>query len=173
MELTRLEIAKNIWPQLQNAKFKEFYVELLLEKYQKLERGINIFLVIITSSSVSAWAIFKIEWLQWVWAGLVCVSQIVILIRPYLNYSKYIKELNEKYYRLQAINLTYLQFWNNIKYEKVTPEEANKKQYELLLSLSEALKFSDGLIMPEKKEFCEEAKGKVESYLKLSMNYLN
>ncbi len=171
MELTRKEVGKMVWLQLQNAKFKEFYVELLLEKYQKLDKTINIYLVIATSSAVSAWAISKNDWFQWIWAIIVGISQIIILIRPYLNYSKYIKELNEKFYKLQAINLSYQKLWHDIKFDKTSPDEAASKDFEIRKSINDVLVFSDGLIMPENIKYSEKATSKLLSYLRITFNY--
>ena len=78
---------------MQNSKLKEFYIDLMLIKYQKKDKFINIFSVIVTSTSISAWAIWKESYLQWIWAVLVAASQIFSLIKPYLNYAKYMKEL--------------------------------------------------------------------------------
>ena len=87
MQITRKETYELIWNQMQNSKFKEFYIGYLIEKYQKRERLLNIFLVIVTSSSISAWAIWEVNILKWVWAVIIAISQIISLIKPYLNVS--------------------------------------------------------------------------------------
>lgn len=171
MELSREETAKIIWPQLQNAKFKEFYINLLLEKYQKQDRDVNIFLVLVTSTSISAWAIWKTDYLQWVWAVLVAASQVIQLIKPYLNYSKYIKELTEKYYHLQNLNLEYEKLWHDFKFEKMGLDKTCIKAFELKDAVTKTLKFGDGIILDDNKRFTELSRARVLLYLKSNFNY--
>lgn len=132
---------------MQNSKFKEFYLSLLLEKFQKRERIINIFLVIATSTSISAWAIWQLDYLKWLWAAIIALSQSISLIKPYLNYTKYAKELNEKFFLLQAINVEYEKLWLSYKFEKITNEQAFDKAFELKNTLTKGLNFSDDIIL--------------------------
>jgi len=170
MEINREETYKLIWSQLQNCKFKEIYIGLLLDRYQKRERFVNIFLVIVTSSSVSAWAIWKLQVLAVVWASMVGVSQILILVRPYLSYAKNIKELHEKYYLLQMLNLEYEKLWLSFKFEKVTPEDAFEKVFELKRSLTEKLNFSEDMIISEDTAMYRESKERLGVFLKVNYN---
>jgi hypothetical protein len=156
---------------MQNSKFKEFYIDLLLEKFQKRDRTINIFLVIATSTSISAWAIWQIAYLTWVWAAIVALSQIVLLIKPYLNYTKYAKELNEKHFLLQTLNVEYEKLWLSFKFEKITPETAFEKAFDLKNTLTKGMNFSEDIIISENKEIHAKAKGKVETYLQTYFNH--
>jgi len=170
MQITREETYRLIWNQLQNSKFKEFYINLLLAKFQKRDRLINIFLVIVTSASISAWAIWQLDYLKWLWAGLVAISQVVLLIKPYLNYTRYTKELNEKYIIIQTINLQYERLWSNFKFERITIEQAHDKALDLKEDLTKGLNFSEDIIISEKKNLAEKAKKKLLIYLKTNYN---
>jgi hypothetical protein len=171
MLLSREETCSLLWTQLQNSKYKEFQLNLLQEKFQKRDRLLNLFLVVVTSSSVSAWAIWKAEYLNWVWAGLIAVSQIVTLIKPYFNYSKHAKEISEKYFLLQALNIEYEKLWLNFKFEKILPELAFEKAFELKTSLSKALTFSDDVIITVGRKIEGEAKKQLLNYLVATFNY--
>lgn len=170
MKINREETYRLIWSQLQNSKFKEIYFNLLLERYQKRERLVNIFLVVITSSSVSAWAIWKLQVLEIIWASLVAFSQILILIKPYLSYTKNIKELHEKSYLLQMLNLEYEKLWLSFKFEKITPENAFEEVFKLKQSLTEKLNFSEDLIMSEDEKLYQKSKEKLGTFLKVNYN---
>lgn len=170
MKITREETYRLIWNQMQNSKFKEFYINLLLETFQKRERTINIFLVIVTSTSISAWAIWKFDYLQWLWAIIIAVSQIISLIKPYLNYSKYAKELNEKSFLLQTLNVEYEKLWLSYKFEKITNEQAFEKAFDLKNTLTKGLNFSEDIIISENKEIFSKAKEKLAHYLKNNFN---
>lgn len=170
MQISREETYRLIWNQMQNSKFKEFYINLLLEKFQKRERMINIFLVIITSSSISAWAIWQLDYLKWLWAALVAASQIIILARPYLNFTKYAKELNEKYLLLQTLNVEYEKLWLSYKFDQVSNKQAFEKAFDLKSNVAKILNFSEEIIMSENKRMIEKAKVKLASYLRTNFN---
>jgi len=171
MQISREETYRLIWNQMQNSKFKEFYINLMLEKFQKREKFINIFLVIITSTSISAWAIWKFDYLQWIWAVLVAASQIVLLIKPYLNYTKYTKELNEKYFLLQTLNVEYEKLWLSYKFEKITNEQAFEKAFDLKNTLTKGLNFSEEIILSENNNMVVKAKEKLRNYLRTNYNH--
>lgn len=171
MQISREETYQLIWNQMQNSKFKEFYINLLLERFQKMDRLINIFLVIVTSTSISAWAIWQFDYLKWLWAVLIAASQIMLLIKPYLNFTKYAKELNEKYFLLQTLNVEYEKLWLSYKFEKITNEQAFEKAFDLKNTLTKGLNFSDEIIISEKKELVAKAKEKLGNYLRTNFNY--
>jgi hypothetical protein len=171
MQITREETYRLLWNQMQNSKFKEFYIDLLLEKYQKRERTINIFLLLVTSSSISAWAIWQRPYLAWLWAAIIALSQIISLIKPYLNYAKYAKELNEKHFLIQTLNVEYEKLWVSFKFEKISTESAFEKAFELKNTLTKGMNFSDDIIISENKEIQAKAKEKVAIYLKTNFNH--
>ena len=171
MQITREETYRLLWNQMQNSKFKEFYIDLLLEKYQKRDRTINIFLVIVTSTSISAWAIWQIPYLAWLWAAIIAISQIISLIKPYLNYTKYAKELNEKHFLLQTLNVEYEKLWVSFKFEKISNEKAFERAFELKNTLTKGMNFSDDIIISDNKDLQVIAKEKVAIHLKTYFNH--
>lgn len=170
MEFSRKEAYTLLWGQIQNSKFQEIYLNLLLERFQKRDRLLNVFLVIATSSSISAWAIWKTDALEWLWALVVASSQVVLLIKPYLNYNKYIKELNDKYYLLRRINLDYEILWMKFKYEKTTTDEVFEKYSELKRLVSEKMVFSEDMIFSENDRIYQKSKAKLKDYLTIHFN---
>lgn len=161
---------KHIWRQLVNSKLTEIYYNLLLEKMQRREKALNIFLVVVTSTSVSAWAIWKTPYLQWVWASVVALSQIVTLIKPYLNYAKYARELNEKYFFLQGVNTEYERLWLDYRFETITDEKAFKRCFELKEKLTKGLKFSDDILLTENEATRAEATERLKRHLNANFN---
>ena len=53
---------EQVWSSLCNLKFKGFIISLLVQKYQRWDRNLNIFLAIASSTSIAAWAVWKAEW---------------------------------------------------------------------------------------------------------------
>jgi len=165
MKITREETYRILWNQLQNSKFKEIYISLELDRFQKKDRIINIFLVIVTSTSISAWAIWQYAYLKWIWALLIAASQIISLIKPYLNYSKYLKELNQKYVLLQTLTIEYERLWLSYKFEKLSNDQAVEKAFDLKNSIAKELNFSEEVVFTENKMVYDEAKRKLGHYL--------
>lgn len=81
------EIRRKIWNLLADVKANECYSKLVLKRYQKYDRALNIFLVITTSSSVTAWAIW--DHFGMVWGAIIAISQLLTLIKPSFLFQKY------------------------------------------------------------------------------------
>src|SRR5258706_183583 len=106
-------IRQQVWSGLCNLKFKGYVLSFLVERFQKWDRSINIFLAVASSTSIAAWAVWKVE--PMIWAGIIAFSQLVTVTKPYFPYYKYVKELNSKLLRIENLNLEFEKLWNNIQ----------------------------------------------------------
>ena len=88
------EIRDKIWYLLLDTKVNECYSALIVKKYQKLDLFTNVFLVVITSSSVAGWAIWNN--IPTLWGALIAISQIITIAKPYFLFPKYIKLFGKK-----------------------------------------------------------------------------
>lgn len=82
---------KRYWREMDQLKVHSLYLGEYLQSTTKIDRGINIFLAITSSSSICGWAIFK-EY-AFVWGSLIAVSQLINAIKTYLPYSNRLKSL--------------------------------------------------------------------------------
>lgn len=100
-----------------------------MKYYQKLDLITNIFLVLATSSSIAAWAIWKE--LPLLWAIIIGVSQILTLAKPYFLFPKYIKVFNEKSIHWQNNTLILEELWHKINHSEIEISEATDIYFSL------------------------------------------
>jgi hypothetical protein len=122
-------IREKIWYFLADSKTNEYYSSRILKLYQKLDFASNIFLVVVTSSSIAAWAIW--QRVPWLWIIIFSISQILLLIKPYLPISKYIKLFNEKSSSWQQLSIDIEELWHEINYGHKDDEISAIKYFEL------------------------------------------
>ena len=156
-------IQQKVWVTLVNLKFKGFLVHLLVQKYQKLDRNINLFLAIASSSSVGAWAVWKT--LPLVWASIIVASQVITVAKPYFPYYKYVKELNSKCLQIESLNLEFERLFNLIQRKKLLEDAGWEMYYDFKKQMNEILSFSDDTIIDAKQSVVQEANQKMKIFL--------
>lgn len=157
---------EKIWRELINIKFKVYYIELIIEKYQKKDRYISIFLSVISLSSVSAWTLWEWGAMQYVWAALIAISNILVAVRPFFPYSKYAKNLIEKYPKIQDIQLAYEKLWYQVENDLIEEKHLAEQYFQLRKEQNDVFCPTEGIVYSEDKRVIREAEKKIEIYLK-------
>lgn len=157
-----------VWKELCDLKFKGYYIALLIEKYQKRERTLNIILAIASSGSIAAWAVW--QELPFMWGGIIALSQIITVIKPYLPYAKYVKELNPKCTKVDYLNLEFQMLFYRIQEDKINEESAEEVYQKLSEETLKVLNFSDELILSSDKNIERGANTKMYYFLKTKYN---
>jgi len=85
---------EQIWNTLYLSKYKSYLSDLLVVKYQKYDRGINLFLAICSSSSIAAWAVW--DEFSFFWSIIIVASQVITVLKPYFPHNKYYTEYNKR-----------------------------------------------------------------------------
>jgi hypothetical protein len=152
-----------IWGALCNMQFKSFCLSILVKRYQHWERNINVFLAIASSTSIAAWAIWKITPI--IWASIIAASQVLTVIKPYFPYFKYVKEFNLKCIRLELINIEFERVWYRLQNKKIDDDEAEELYYELRKQTSEILNFSDDTVFEVTSNVERKANEKMKYFL--------
>ena len=153
-----------IWSILCDLKFKEYCIGLLISKFQKIDRNINIFLALTSSGSIAAWVIWK-EYPIF-WGGIIAVSQVISAIKPYFPYNKYVNELNDRYLKVEFINIGLEQLWYKYSRKKIAEEDSNLQYVEIRKEIANALNFSSDTIFEVDKRIEEKANKKMMIFLK-------
>lgn len=161
-------LKKRIFSTLLDTKYKYFTLGLLSEKYFKYDRRINIFLTLASSGSIAAWAVW--DKFTWIWGFVIVISQIVNLIKPYFQYSKYSKEFSQKYILLQSIVNQYEKFYFRIQYDRITEDQAFEDFFELKQEIENIIVFSNETVFDVSKTMEDKAKYKMKIYLKKNFN---
>jgi hypothetical protein len=122
-------LREKIWYFLVDAKTNEFLASSLTLMYQKFDLVTNILIVFATSASIGAWAIWKE--LSILWTIIICISQVIIIIKPYFLFPKYIKIFNEKSIYWQQLSLDLEELWFLYNNAEIAEENAGKKFFDL------------------------------------------
>lgn len=159
---------KKIWATLNNVKFKGYCLDLLIDKYQKIDRNINIYLAVASSGSIAAWAIW--DQFPMIWGVVIATTQVITVIKPYIPYFKYVKELKGKSLKLENLNLELERLWYYHNNKKISDEEIETRYFELKKDFTEILNFQDDTILTVTSEIEQKANRKMKVFLKTNYN---
>ena len=159
-----MSLRDNIWATFCNMKYKGYLFELLVSRYQKIDRSVNIFLAVASSTSIAAWAIWQT--LPLLWSTIIAISQVVTTIKPYFPYSKIIKELNSRCYKMDLLNIEYERFWNKVQRAKLNDDAIEQLYYDHNKTYAEVLNFPDDLVFDTPKTIEDKANFKMKNFLK-------
>lgn len=159
-----MTIIDKTWATFCNMKYKGFVFGLLVNRYQKLDRNVNIFLALASSGSIAAWAIWKDYPL--LWSSIIATSQVVTTIKPFFPYYKIIKELNSRCYKMDLLNIEYERFWNKIQRGKLTEDTIEQFYFDHNKTYAEVLNFPDDLVFEASKNIEGKANLRMKNFLK-------
>ncbi|QSE98651.1 hypothetical protein [Fulvivirga lutea] len=157
-----------IWNNYQNSVFKSFLLDEMINAYQKWERNLNVFLAIMSSGSIGAWAVWKE--LPMVWGGLIALSNVINVVRPYFPYSKYLKEVREKKNAAAAIVLGFEKLWFNYEQGNLSEEQASNEFFQLKNEFAKAYNFDQDMGLQNSESINAKAELKTQNYTKLNYN---
>jgi len=157
-----------IWAAYCDIKFKAYLISILVNKYQKWDRNINIFLALAASSSVASWAIWKKY--EIVWSSIILASQVVNVIKPYIPYFKFVKELNMRSQKFDFLTIDYERLWYKFNNNKISEDIAVSEYFELKKKTSELLNFGDDILFSASKRDEKKANEKMKYFLKSNYN---
>lgn len=123
------KIRDMVWNSQADYYFKASVMGYAIQRFQRIDRRLNIILALASSSSVAAWAIWKE--IPYVWGAIIALSQVIQTVKPYFPYSRYIRELNDKNKKLQAINLRLEMLFYEIDYGNVKDRDFSKEYFAL------------------------------------------
>jgi len=153
-----------IWYSLVECKTNEYYAAKVTRIYQWAEWISNSFLVITTSSSVAAWAIWTDLYV--LWAIIIAISQILMLLKPFLLFPRYIKTYNEKAISYQYLSWELEKLWYNLENNKLNEESAFEQFDKIKQKLIENDRFPDEVILVTHPRSLSHAEKKFERFSK-------
>jgi len=156
-------IRNKIWYNLVNSKFKCYYINYLIDKYQRRSIIINSLLAIVSLSSVSAWFIWSV--VPWLWAIIIACSNILIAIKPFLHYDKKIKELSEKLSSLESIEIEYEKLFFEIDSKKINEAICAEIFFSIYEKQIKALRTSDDVYLGVDIKLKQKADADTDRYI--------
>lgn len=118
-----------VWNNMANIKFKAIYTGECSRLAERAGRSYSFFLSFASASSVAAWAIW--QQVPWLWAGIVALSQVLHIAKPYLPFMKHDKDFLEMSFELEYLYLEYERLWVAFDDDRLSEAEAEKQFYVL------------------------------------------
>jgi hypothetical protein len=162
-------LRQQIWTNLVNTKFKCIYLGYLINRNKRVSLFINIFLAIISLSSISAWTIWKI--FPELFTTLIAASNILMVIKPHLAYEKRIKELTEKIIMLEDVQFEYEKLWYQFETKVIDESDASKLYFEILEKQKNSLRTSTEIIIGKNKSISQKSDSETDTYLRNQYGY--
>lgn len=152
------------WTQLKELKTHIIYLQGYAEHADRLDKRVDIFLAVTSSTSIAAWAIWQKYPL--VWSAIIALSQVITAIKPFLPHKQRVKAISELNDKFQNISLKCEKGWFAVAEGKLTEEEI----HELYISLKEESLLAEqnclkNIVLPENKNILSKAERKADLYL--------
>lgn len=151
------------WSMLVEARVHMGYLYHYGTASEWMDKLVNIFLAVASSSSIAAWAIW--HEFTWVWPTLIAGSQVITAIKPFLPYNQRIKAvsvLNDSY---QSICLQMENVWFSVSEGMLSDQQIHDEIIKFRTILMEAeRKALDGTPLPRKQKFMDKAEADAERY---------
>jgi hypothetical protein len=156
----------------QNRYWKEFYqlrvhvnyLELYMGQTEVLDKSVNIFLAITSSSSICGWAIWNKY--GFVWAVIIAASQLVTAIKQFLPYKTRLKALSGLLSELEELSTQAEMRWFDVAEGHLPDEDINKLQYEIRTKKIKSLNKHLGTnTLPKKAKLFEKAEENSRTYI--------
>lgn len=138
------------------------FIELLLERSEKVDRGLRIVVAVASSSSIGAWAIWNT--LSWLWASVIALSQVVTAINQYLPYRSRMKAYSSLLVDLEELMIQAELKWHSISDGQLTTAEINKARFEIRSSKQKSLNKHIQTTIPTDKKLQEIAEMQASNY---------
>lgn len=127
---------RQYWRFFIQLKVWQIYLDLYADNSYKWERRINMITAISASSSIAAWAIWG--QMDFIWAIIIAISQVVNAIKPYLPYGKRLEMINPLINDLQSLYIKMEYNWFKVSNGEFKESEINdmlfgfKNEYRVL-----------------------------------------
>jgi hypothetical protein len=140
------------WQELYDLKSHSYYIEEYLNRTEHLNRLVNMWLAIASSSSIGAWVIWRDYGV--VWGFIIAASQVINAIKPFLPYRARLGALSGLSHDLEELFIQTEMRWFEVSQGLLAPEEINKLQYDTRLKKHKVYKKHLGdLALPEKESY--------------------
>jgi hypothetical protein len=158
-----------IWSQFYRVSVRSAYLEKLLKQNETIDRRINIFFAITSSSSIAGWAIWKD--LAFIWGFVIAASQLLNAVLPLFPYKERIKSLSGLARDLRQLAITLESKWIDISAGDITEKEMRKIYHAYLRQEAEfEEKYFHGKSIPEDIKLFNDAENEVLLSLSIHIN---
>ncbi len=164
-------IEKQVEAELKDCRYHADCMALMVKRYRKYDRNLNIFLAITSSSSIAGWAI----WSDWAmaWGIIIAASQVITALKPIFSFNKHVHTLNTRCYKQEFLFLELDSLWHNLKDKEISNEAAKAKLEHLKQRITENEFFDDDDSFEPDQEILDKAAEITADFLETKYNITN
>jgi hypothetical protein len=151
------------WKEFYQLKVHTRYLDIYREKSEAIDKGINIFLAVTSSSSICSWAIWQKY--NFVWAFIIALSQLITAIKMFLPYKNRLKVITGLQNEFEEI-ADYCELrWFDVAEGKLTSQEIHELRFTIKQKINKALRKHIGTTtLPIKKSYFKVAQRLTRAY---------
>ena len=167
----KLSIEEQVEVELKDCRFHADCMALLVKRYRKYDRNLNIFLAITSSSSIAGWAI----WSKWAmaWGIIIAASQVVTALKPIFSFNRHVHTLNTRCHKQEFLFLELDGLWHGLKNKEMSNDNAKTKLEHLKQRITENEFFDDDDSFEPDQEILEKASEMTADILETKYNITN
>ncbi|MBW1616582.1 MAG: hypothetical protein JRJ49_08645 [Deltaproteobacteria bacterium] len=152
------------WRELYQLRAHVNYLELYMEQSEFIDKSVNMFLAVTSSSSICGWAIWNR--LSFIWAFIIASAQLVSVVKQFLPYQIRLKAISRILREFEELLTYYEMKWFNVAEGNLTEEEINRLQYEIRSKKTKTLHKHLGVnTLPAKKKLFDKAEKTATIYI--------
>jgi hypothetical protein len=156
-------VQNQYWRELYQLKTHIGFIEKQLEKSERIDRYLTVFLAITSFSSIGAWAIWNEQ--SFLWASIIAFSQVITAITPSLPYKNRIKAYPSLLHELEELMIRAEFKWHSISEGQLTPTEINEARFKIRAAKQKSLKKYVSTTIPTDDELHAQAEESAFAYL--------
>jgi len=152
------------WKELYQLRVHVNYLELYMEQSEFIDKSVNIFLSVTSSSSICGWAIWNK--FGFIWAVIIAASQLVSVVKQFLPYRTPQKAISGILREFEELLTFYEMKWFDVAEGNLTNAEINNLQYEMRSKKTKILhKHLGANTLPTKGKLFNKAKDTATTYI--------
>lgn len=156
-------VQEQYWKEIYQLKTHIGFIELQLERSEKIDRILKMTLAIVSSTSIGAWAIWNK--FSWLWGSIIAISQVISAIQQFLPYRSRIKTYSPLLYELDILMIHAESKWHKIAEGEMTAEQINKARFSIREKKQNILKKYILTTIPFNEKLHAKAEASAREYL--------
>lgn len=110
--MAKFGLKEQLKKEIMDCRFHDDCMSLMVKRFRKYDKILNIVLAITSSGSIASWAIW--DTYSIVWGALIAISQLVTALKPYFPFHKHVHTLNQRCYKQELLFLDLIELWQNL-----------------------------------------------------------
>ncbi|NSY48299.1 hypothetical protein [Agrobacterium tumefaciens] len=160
-----MNVQRYYWDTFSTLKRDQIYITLQVEKLDNIERCLNIFAAIASSTAIAGWALWQHA--SFMWACIIALSQVYSAAKPHLPFGLRLRSLHNLAPDIEALTLSAERDWFRVSRGELTEDEIIDRATAIKEKKVQATqKHLKGVVLPEQGKLTELADTKATAYMK-------